>query len=101
MPTWRNWNGQQRCVPAALLRPGSNDEVATAITRAAAAGQVVRVAGAGHSFTDAVLTDGTLLVLDNMDAVLDADPDPGRVRVQAGITIKALSEELARRGLAL
>ncbi len=101
MPTWRNWNGEQRCAPAALLRPGSEDEVAAAVTRAAAAGHVVRVAGAGHSFTGAVLTDGTLLDLGRMDAVLDADAQTGLVRVQAGITIKALSEQLAHRGLAL
>ena len=101
MPTWRNWNGEQRCAPAELLRPGSEDEVATAVTRAAAAGRVVRVAGAGHSFTDAVLTDGTLLDISRMNAVLDADPQTGLVRAQAGITIKALSEELAQRGLAL
>ena len=60
----------------------------------------MRVAGAGHSFTDAVLTDGTLLSLDRMDRVLDVDRSSGLVRVQAGITLGALSDELWRHGLA-
>ncbi len=60
----------------------------------------VRVAGAGHSFTDAVLTDGTLLSLERMDRVLDVDRSSGLVRVEAGITLGALSDELWRHGLA-
>ena len=98
---WRNWSGEQACFPAELVRPRSTAEVAEAVRRAAAAGRTVRVAGAGHSFTDAVLTEGTLLSLDAMDRVLDADAATGRVRVQAGIRLHALSDELAARGLAL
>ena len=99
--TWRNWAGEQACAPAEVVRPRSTEEVAAAVRRAAAAGQVVRVAGAGHSFGDAVLTDGVLLSLDRMDRVVWADPGGRRVRVQAGISLHALSETLGRYGLAL
>ena len=58
------------------------------------------MAGAGHSFTDAVLTDGTLLSLERMDRVLDVDRATGLVRVEAGITLGALSDELWKHGLA-
>ena len=61
----------------------------------------VRVAGAGHSFTDTVLTDGMLLSLDRMNKVLDIDRASGFVRVEAGITLRALSERLDGEGLAL
>src|SRR5687767_493899 len=98
---WRNWSGQQECSPAEFLRPRSTDEVADAVRRAGEREQVVRVAGAGHSFTDAVLTDGMLLSLDAMDRVVWADPGGRRVRVQAGIRLHALSERLAGYGLAL
>jgi L-gulonolactone oxidase len=98
---WRNWSGEQACVPAVVARPRSTAEVVAEVRRAAQAGRVVRVAGAGHSFTDAVITEGTLLSLDAMDAVLDADRESGRVRVQAGIRLHALSERLAALGLAL
>ena len=98
---WRNWSGEQACVPAVQARPGSVAEVAAEVGRAAEAGRVVRVAGAGHSFTDAVVTDGTLLSLDALDRVLEVDAGSGLVRVQAGIRLHALSDALARHGLAL
>jgi L-gulono-1,4-lactone dehydrogenase len=98
---WRNWSGEQTCAPAELARPRSTEEVVAAVLRAREAGRVVRVSGAGHSFTDAVLTDGVLLSLDRMDRVVWADPGGRRVRVQAGISLHALSEALAGYGLAL
>jgi FAD/FMN-containing dehydrogenase len=98
---WSNWAGDQRCQPAAVERPAAVGEVVGAVERAVAAGRGVRVAGSGHSFTAAVLTDGTLLSLDRMGAVLDADPSSGLVRVEAGIRLHALSQALAERGLAM
>jgi len=97
---WRNWAGDQRCAPAAIERPGSVAEIAAALERAAAARQRVRVAGSGHSFTDAACTDGRLLSLQRMDRVLDVDCASGLVRVEGGITIHALSAALAEHGLA-
>jgi L-gulono-1,4-lactone dehydrogenase len=98
---WTNWSRTGRCAPASYERPGSRAEVAAAVDAAARAGRTVRVAGAGHSFTDTVATDGTLLSLERMDRVLDADAAAGLVRVEAGITLHRLSRELLLRGLAL
>jgi FAD-linked oxidoreductase len=98
---WRNWAGDQRCHPAAVERPASIAEIAAALERAAAQGQRVRVAGAGHSFSDIALTDGRLLVLDRMSRVLDVDRSTGLVRVQGGIAIRELNRRLAEHGLAL
>ncbi|HKG39179.1 MAG TPA: D-arabinono-1,4-lactone oxidase [Conexibacter sp.] len=97
---WRNWAGDQQCAPAAHERPTSAAEIAAALERAAAAGQRVRVAGSGHSFTDAACTDGRLLSLERMSRVLDVDRASGFVRVEGGITINALSAALAQHGLA-
>jgi L-gulono-1,4-lactone dehydrogenase len=97
---WRNWAGDQRCVPVALERPGSVGEIVAALERAARAGERVRVAGSGHSFTDAACTDGRMLSLARMDRVLDVDRASGLVRVEGGITIHALSAALAAHGLA-
>lgn len=74
--------------------------VARAVRRAATYGRTVRVAGAGHSFNDGALTAGTLLSLDRLDRVLDVDSRGGLVRVEAGITLGALSEALWERSLA-
>jgi L-gulonolactone oxidase len=85
----------------AIERPTSIAEIAAALGRAAAHGQRVRVAGAGHSFSDIALTDGCLLRLDRMNRLLDVDRASGLVRVQGGITIHALNARLAAIGLAL
>ncbi len=98
---WRNWAGDQRCSPAAVLHPASIDELSAALQRAQREGRSVRAVGAGHSFSDIACTDGLLLALDRMNRVLDLQPASGLVRVQAGITIHELSAQLAVHGLAL
>ncbi|WP_338765927.1 D-arabinono-1,4-lactone oxidase [Nocardia vulneris] len=98
--SWVNWAGDQQCAPAIVATPRSTDDIAEILGRAADAGQTVRVAGAGHSFTDAVLTDGVLLDLSKLDRILDVDTATGRVRVEAGSTLKAVSNALHAHGLA-
>lgn len=98
---WRNWAGDEGCQPAAVERPGSAAEIAAALERAAGAGQRVHVAGSGHSFTDVAWTDGRLLTLERMGRVLDVDRASGLVRVEGGITLRALNAALAAHGLAL
>ncbi|AFU04720.1 D-arabinono-1,4-lactone oxidase [Nocardia brasiliensis] len=98
--SWVNWAGDQQCAPAIVATPRSTDDIAEILARAADAGQTVRVAGAGHSFTDAVLTDGVLLDLSKLDRILDVDTATGRVRIEAGSTLKAVSNALHAHGLA-
>jgi FAD-linked oxidoreductase len=98
---WRNWARDQSCRPAAVELPGSIEEISEAITRAAVHDRRVRVAGAGHSFSDVALTDGSQLRLDRLTGVLDVDRSSGLVRVQGGITIRELNARLAEHGLAL
>ena len=98
---WSNWARTQSCHPAVIERPRTRAEVVRAVERAAAAGHDVRVAGAGHSFSTAVLTDGALIHLGALDRVLDVDRESGLVRVEAGITLARLNAELLSQGLAL
>src|SRR4051812_44691591 len=93
---WVNWSGSQRATPARFAAPRSRHELAEIV---AGAPGPVRVAGAGHSFSAGVVTDGTLLSLDALNRVLDVDGE--LVRVEAGIRLKALSRELHVRGLAM
>jgi L-gulonolactone oxidase len=98
---WTNWAGTHSCVPVAIERPKSAREVAGAVRRAAEAGRTVRAAGAGHSFSPCVPTEGTLVELGRLDRILDADPASGLVKAEAGITLAALNRGLQERGLAL
>jgi FAD-linked oxidoreductase len=99
--SWTNWAGDQSCRPARVLSPGSAAELAELVGAAAAAGERLSVAGAGHSFTEAAVTDGTMIRLDALRGVLEADRASGLVRVAGGTVIADLNEELARLGLAM
>ncbi|MFE3748254.1 D-arabinono-1,4-lactone oxidase, partial [Bacillus subtilis] len=98
--TWRNFAGDQMCRPRAIECPSNAAELAAAVERAGRRGEVVRVAGSGHSFNDAVLTDGTLITLERMNRVLDIDRSSGLVRCEAGISLGALSAAMWEQGLA-
>jgi L-gulonolactone oxidase len=98
---WSNWAGDERCRPREIVHPGSIEEIASAVGRGAREGLRVRVAGAGHSFSDIACSDGMLIVLDRFQRVLDVDRDSGLVRVQGGISIARLNASLAEYGLAL
>jgi len=98
---WRNWAGDQSCAPAEMLRPAGREELAEVVGAAAAAGRRVSVAGTGHSFTEAALTDGTMIDVGALDGVLDADRSSGLVRVGGGTILADLNEELSRLGLAM
>ncbi|HEU4462302.1 MAG TPA: D-arabinono-1,4-lactone oxidase [Solirubrobacterales bacterium] len=98
---WVNWAGDQACRPARIAAPRNREELAETIAAAAGAGQQVRVAGAGHSFTEAALTEGTMIDVGALSGVLDSDRDSGLVRVGGGTVLAALNEELARLGLGM
>jgi FAD-linked oxidoreductase len=98
---WVNWAGDQSCRPARILRPRTRDELAEGVSAATAAGEKVRVAASGHSFTEAALTAGTMIRLEALSGVEDADRASGLVRVGGGTVIADLNEQLAGLGLAM
>jgi L-gulonolactone oxidase len=98
---WTNWAGDQSCRPEQIAHPASREELAEVVGAAAAAGRKVSVAASGHSFTEAAMTAGTMVRVEALAGVLDADPGSGLVRVGAGTVLADLNEELARLGLAM
>jgi L-gulonolactone oxidase len=99
--SWSNWTGDQRCAPAELVRPRDRDELAAAIVTAAEAGRRVSVAGSGHSFTEAALTDGTMIDAGALSGVIEADRESGLVKVGGGTVLAVLNEELHTLGLGM
>jgi L-gulonolactone oxidase len=98
---WRNWSGEQRCRPLLIQRPRTREGLIAAVLAATVQERSVKVAGSGHSFTGAALTDGVMLDAGLLDRVLDHDPASGLVKVEAGITLGELNRRLDRRGLAI
>jgi L-gulono-1,4-lactone dehydrogenase len=95
-----NWTGDQSCTPQAYFSPRSIDELSEAITTSVHNGWTVRAVGSGHSFSEAVLTDGALISLARMNEVKGID-EQGNVTVGAGITLHDLSLALDVHGRAL
>ncbi len=95
--TIRNYGKSWAFRPGRLLRPESVDELVEMVRAATK----LRVMGAGHSWSRAIVTDDTLLSLDALDRVLDVDHQAMQVTVQAGIRLRDLITALEREGLAL
>jgi len=98
---WRNWTGDQRCVPAAIYHPRTLEGLIYAVRQASEGGLAIHTAGSGHSFTDAALTGGAMVRIEALNRMLDVDRGTGLVKVEAGITLADLSALLWERGLAL
>src|SRR5680860_766642 len=94
--TWRNWAREQVCHPEAIVRPRTREGLIEAVITAREQGRKVKVAGSGHSFSPAALTDGTMLHVEALDRVLDYDSSTGLVRVEAGAVLAGLNGRLDR-----
>jgi L-gulonolactone oxidase len=101
MAQWRNWAGDQACNPHSLLRPRNRDELVAAVVEAAETGGPVSVAGSGHSFTEAAMSEGTMIDVGALSGVIDADPASGLVKVGGGTILAELNERLHEFGLAM
>lgn len=87
-------------VPDTVARPASVADVVDVVREAAARGATVTPAGAQTSTTAASIVDrGVLLSMRAMSRILDIDPAARLARVEPGVTIGALNEELAPLGL--
>ncbi len=117
---WRTWSGATRVADVEVAEPADAAEVAQLLRRAREQGRRVRPLGAGHSFSpiaapvDLAVDLRRCADIDAVDPATDpatdsaADPAAGpaaaggaRVRVGAGIGLRALNAALDRRGLAL
>ena len=98
---WRNWSGEQRCRPLLIQRPRTREGLIADVIAANEQDRLLKVAGSGHSFSAAALTDDVMLDLALLDRVLEVDRSAGLVKVEAGITLHELNRRLDQLGLAL
>ena len=85
--------------PAAVVRPASKGDVASAVKFAVRHGLSVSTRGGGHSQTGQSLSDQIVLDMTSLDKVLDVNPGQGTVTCQAGLKWRALVEHLAPQQL--
>ncbi|HEX9036283.1 MAG TPA: D-arabinono-1,4-lactone oxidase [Ktedonobacterales bacterium] len=97
---WTNWSGSVAFQPKEIVTPRSLEELARVVGHYGNAGRHIRVTGAGHSFTPLVRSDDVLISMAGLQGITAADPQAGTVSVLGGARLKALGDELLRRGLA-
>jgi FAD/FMN-containing dehydrogenase len=98
---WRNWAGNVGAQPAQVERPTTIEAVQELVAAAAKAGQVVRVAGAGHSFSPICATDGVLLDLIDLTGVTAIDTANQTATILGGTRIHQVGAPLFEAGLAI
>lgn len=99
--TIRNWANTFSCRPELYFEPKDVEEVREIVLLAKANGKKVRVFGKGHSPSDLSFTNDYLISLTNLNHVLAVNEESARVKVETGITIAKLNQELSRNNLAL
>ena len=93
--------GIEAVVPAAVVSPTSEDEVAAVVATCDRHGIPVTARGSGTGLSGAAVprSDGIVLSFDQMAEILEVDEDNLVAVVQPGVTLDQLDHELAPRGL--
>jgi FAD/FMN-containing dehydrogenase len=97
--TFSNWSHTLEFKPRQFCKPRTEARIVEIVTDARDRRGCVRTQGAGHSFSQLLATDDTLVSLDDLDQSLRVSGT--EVTVSAGIRLKDLVKRLADRGLAL
>jgi FAD/FMN-containing dehydrogenase len=96
--TLTNWSKTARsaCV---VCRVDSEEGVAEALSIARSEQRTLVPRGAGHSYTDAALNTGSVVLdLTPMNRILGWDPERGVLRGEAGVTLRQVVQVAARDG---
>lgn len=93
---WSNWSGSVTCTPQTVAMPTAETTLANHVK---AAGETVRVAGSGHSFTPLCASNGVLLSLDGLQGLVTTYQETATF--WAGTKLYAVGDPLWSAGLAL
>jgi hypothetical protein len=106
--SWKNFSGTQVVAPQYMAAPTTAAELVQAVTLATQNGKRIRMTGSGHSHSNVAVTDEVLLTPTGLTHPLTLDRNRlkrpstfGLVRVESGITIRALNTYLDTQNLAL
>ncbi len=98
---FRSWSGHVHAHPHTFESPASVEALSDAVERASAAGDRLRVVGAGHSFTPIAAGTDVMVNLDGIRGIVAVDESAHRVRFRAGTRLRDIPALLEPFGLAL
>ncbi len=87
--------------PFKVYLPQTTEDVVNAVKESRQLGETLRIRGKGHSSNDLVLTQGSVLTTEKMNAVLEFDPQSETLAVQGGAVLADLDGWLADKGFGL
>uniref|UniRef100_A0A0D6R329 FAD-binding PCMH-type domain-containing protein n=1 Tax=Araucaria cunninghamii TaxID=56994 RepID=A0A0D6R329_ARACU len=101
--TVSNWSGTHEVEvdTKRYLQPESVEELERIVREAHAKGIKLRPVGSGLSPNGIGLSGEGMINMALMDKILDVDVESGRVRVQAGVRVSQLVDELRSQGLTM
>jgi glycolate oxidase len=93
--------GIEPVIPAAVVTPETEDQVAAVLAACDASGIPVTARGSGTGLSGAAIphADGTVIAFDRMAEIIEIDEDNLVAVVQPGVTLDQLDQALAPRGL--
>ncbi|MDX8526242.1 D-arabinono-1,4-lactone oxidase [Mesorhizobium sp. MSK_1335] len=95
---WSNWSGFVTASPKVIATPADAGELAELVHSAPGP---LRVAGAGHSFTPLVQSDGTIVSMEKIAGLVSHDAENSGARVRAGTRLGDLMRILQNIGQGL
>ena len=99
--TISNWNGSNRCTPAATEAPRNVPRLREIICDTAAFRSPVRALGELHSLNESIETTGTAVFMTHFDEIGTPDLQNNTVTVSAGVRMIDLKNALKKHGLQL
>src|SRR5918999_728479 len=92
----RNWAGRFRYRPQRIVRPTTEEEIVELVKSS----RSVRVFGSGHSFNNGIVSDETLVYLDDYSGLVCNYPDKNQIAVRGGTRVRDVVDLLFDEGLA-
>jgi FAD/FMN-containing dehydrogenase len=93
---FRNWARRFRYRPQRIVRPTTEEEIVELVKSS----RSLRVFGSGHSFNNGIVSDETLVSLDDYSGLLCKYPDKNQIAVRGGTRVRDVVKLLSDEGLA-
>ena len=91
---FKNWAGRFPYRAQRFARPTTEAEIVDLVKGS----QKVRVFGSGHSFNDSIVSEETLVSLDDYSGVVSSDPAKKQLAVKGGTRVRNTSRDLLFTG---
>ena len=93
---FRNWARRFRYRPQRIVLPTTEEEIVELVKSS----RSLRVFGSGHSFNSGVVSDETLVSLDDYSGLICKYPDRNQIAVRGGTRVRDVVKLLSDEGLA-